>query len=158
MCSIVQNIADTLEIRMDLAFWLLLSWMVVLVCLAKGIRTSGKVFFHSLGVHVSPLLPKVVYFTATFPYLILLILLVMSVTLPGAGTGIHYLFVPNAGTWEKLADFQVREIFFYSRPKTIFIKVWRKAAGQVFFSLGISWGGIVMFGSYNRSCFCGNLK
>ena len=136
---------------MDLAFWLLLSWMVVLVCLAKGIRTSGKVVFHSLIVHVSPLLPKVVYFTATFPYLILLILLVMSVTLPGAGTGIHYLFVPNAGTWEKLADFQVREIFFHSRPKTIFIKVWRKAAGQVFFSLGISWGGIVMFGSYNRS-------
>jgi len=106
------------EIRMDLAFWLLLSWMVVLVCLAKGIRTSGKV----------------VYFTATFPYLILLILLIMSVTLPGAGNGIHYLFVPNAGTWHKLADFQV----------------WRKAAGQVFFSLGISWGGIVMFGSYNR--------
>jgi len=106
------------EIRMDLAFWLFLSWMVVLVCLAKGIRTSGKV----------------VYFTATFPYLILLVLLIMSLTLPGASNGIHYLFVPNAGTWEKLADFQV----------------WRKAASQVFFSLGISWGGIVMFGSYNR--------
>ena len=52
---------------------------------------------------------KVVYFTATFPYLILLILLIMVVTLPGAGNGIHYLFVPNAGTWHKLADFQVFE-------------------------------------------------
>jgi len=106
------------EVKMDLAFWLLVSWLVVLACLAKGIRTSGKV----------------VYFTATFPYLVLLILLVMSVSLPGAATGIHYLFVPNQGTWTKLQDFQV----------------WRAAAGQVFFSLGISWGGIIMFGSYNK--------
>jgi solute carrier family 6 amino acid transporter-like protein 5/7/9/14 len=30
------------------------------------------------------------------------------------------------------------------------VQVWRKAAGQVFFSLGISWGGIMMFGSYNK--------
>ena len=63
---------------------------------------------------------KVVYFTATFPYLILLILLIMSVTLPGAGNGIHYLFVPNAGTWHKLADFQVFEIiqfFFWIKHK-----------------------------------------
>ena len=60
-----------------------------------------------------------VYFTATFPYLILLILLIMSVTLPGAGNGIHYLFVPNAGTWHKLADFQVLKSFlFFSLDKT----------------------------------------
>jgi hypothetical protein len=56
------------EIQMDLAFYLMLSWLVVLVCLARGIRTSGKV----------------VYFTATFPYLVLLVMLVMSCTLPGA--------------------------------------------------------------------------
>ena len=91
-----------------------------------------------------------VYFTATFPYLILLVLLSMSVTLPGASNGIHYLFVP---TWEKLADFQVFKILFYlnQRHKLNAAKVWRKAASQAFFSLGISWGGIVMFGSYNRS-------
>ena len=81
------------EIQMDLAFYLLLSWMVVLVCLARGIRTSGKV----------------VYFTATFPYLVLLILLVMSCTLPGAGQGLYYLFVPD---WSKLADFQVARTGF----------------------------------------------
>merc|ERR1712096_299065 len=81
----------------------------------KGVKSSGKV----------------VYFTATFPYLVLIVLLVLGVTLPGAGDGLCYLFVPK---WEKLASFTV----------------WRRAAGQVFFSLGISWGGIIMFGSYNK--------
>ena len=102
----VQN----LNFRMDLAFWLLLSWIVVLVCLAKGIRSSGKVSQNSpFSTHCFN--SKVVYFTATFPYLILLVLLSMSVTLPGASNGIHYLFVPNAGTWEKLADFQVSQLY-----------------------------------------------
>merc|ERR1712013_362567 len=116
--SAIVTLGDLGEIRLDLAFCFFLSWMLVLVCLARGIRSSGKV----------------VYFTATVPYLILLTLLVMSVTLPGAANGIRYLLVPTTGTWSKLADFQV----------------WRKAASQVFFSLGISWGGIMMFGSYNR--------
>ena len=31
-----------------------------------------------------------------------------------------------------------------------FTKVWRKAAEQMFFSLSISWGGLIMFGSYNQ--------
>jgi len=103
------------NIKMDLAFYLLLSWIVVLLCLAKGIKTSGKA----------------VYFTATFPYLVMLVLLVVGLTLPGAEQGLYYLFVPK---WEKLLSFTV----------------WRRAASQVFFSLGISWGGIIMFGSYNK--------
>ena len=36
--------------------------------------------------------------------------------------------------WEKLKD----------------ISVWRKAAEQMFFSLSVSWGGLIMFGSYNK--------
>ena len=28
--------------------------------------------------------------------------------------------------------------------------MWRKAAEQMFFSLGVSWGGLMMFGSYNK--------
>ena len=49
-----ERCSDNLEIRMDLAFWLLLSWMVVLVCLAKGIRTSGKVFQVPLNLIFPP--------------------------------------------------------------------------------------------------------
>ena len=51
--------------------------------------------------------------------------------LEGAMDGLYYLFVPR---WEKLLDFVV----------------WRKAAEQMFFSLSISWGGLLMFGSYNK--------
>ena len=58
-------------------------------------------------------------------------LLVRGVTLEGAASGLEFLFIPK---WEKLLDFQV----------------WRNAAEQMFFSLGISWGGLMMFGSYNK--------
>jgi len=111
----IQDFGDLGSVKMDLLFYLALSWLVVLLCLSKGIKSSGKV----------------VYFTATFPYVVLLALLVLGVSLPGAELGLEYLFIPK---WEKLSDLQV----------------WRKAAGQVFFSLGISWGGIVLFGSYNK--------
>ena len=87
---------DLGEIKLDLAFFLLISWLVVLLCLVKGVKSSGKV----------------VYFSATFPYLVLLVLLVLGLTLPGAGDGLYFLFVPD---WQKLSSFTV----------------WRRAAGQV---------------------------
>ena len=50
-----------------LALCLLAAWIVIFGCLVKGIKSSGRV----------------VYFTATFPYLILVILLIRATLLPG---------------------------------------------------------------------------
>ncbi|KAL4220998.1 hypothetical protein ACF0H5_019261 [Mactra antiquata] len=99
----------------QLALCLLASWVVVVLCLIKGVKSSGKV----------------VYFTATFPYVILLILLVRGCLLDGAIDGIKYFIIPD---WNKLAE----------------LEVWVAAAGQMFFSLSVSFGGILMFGSYNK--------
>lgn len=103
------------EIQWDLTLCLLLSWMIVFFCLMKGVKSSGKV----------------VYFTATFPYFILIALLVVGVRLEGAVEGLKFLFIPH---WDELFR----------------VQIWRKAAEQMFFSLSVSWGGLIMFGSYNK--------
>jgi len=102
-------------VKWELLLCFALSWLIVFLCVMKGVKSSGKV----------------VYFTATFPYVILISILIRGVTLDGAMIGISYFFVP---VWEQLLDLQV----------------WRKAAEQMFYSLSISWGGLILFGSYNE--------
>ncbi|OWA50488.1 Sodium-dependent proline transporter [Hypsibius exemplaris] len=99
----------------QLALCLIFCWIVVFFCLYKGIQSSGKA----------------VYFTSTFPFVILLVLLVRGVLLDGAVEGIIFLFKPQ---WHRLLD----------------VTVWRSAAAQVFFSLGVAQGPLMMFGSYNK--------
>ncbi len=50
------------------------------------------------------LLSQVVYFTATFPYVMLLILLIRGLSLPGALEGVVYYLLPEPS---RLADPQV---------------------------------------------------
>jgi len=107
------------NIKWDITLCLLLSWIIVFACLVKGIKSSGKV----------------VYFSATFPYILLICITAYGCTLPGAIDGITTLFKPKAWTG----------------PKTISDpQVWRVAAEQMFYSLSVSWGGLIMFGSYNK--------
>ncbi|XP_069382828.1 sodium- and chloride-dependent glycine transporter 2 isoform X1 [Paralichthys olivaceus] len=112
---ISQGIEFPGDIRWPLAGCLFLAWIIVYASLAKGIKSSGKV----------------VYFTATFPYVVLVILLIRGVTLPGAADGILYFITPK---WEKLSDG----------------KVWKDAATQIFFSLSAAWGGLITLSSYNK--------
>uniref|UniRef100_A0ABM0MUZ5 Sodium- and chloride-dependent glycine transporter 2-like n=1 Tax=Saccoglossus kowalevskii TaxID=10224 RepID=A0ABM0MUZ5_SACKO len=127
-CAIVQDHANITNnntlllhqlrnsgIHWDLALILLLTWLVIFMCLIRGIKTSGKV----------------VYVTATFPYIVITILILRGVTLPGSLNGLKFFFIPR---WELLAS----------------AKVWSDAATQVFFSLGPSWGGLLTMASYNK--------
>ena len=77
------------------------------------------------------ILIQVVYFTATFPYLILVILFIRGILLEGALEGIKFYIIPE---WERLKT-----------PK-----VWGDAAGQIFFSLSVGFGGLMTFASYNK--------
>ena len=52
---------------------------------------------------------QVVYFTATFPYVVLVILLVRGVTLPGSLNGILFFIKPK---WELLLDPKVKTSFY----------------------------------------------
>jgi len=76
----------------QLALCLLLAWLCVCLVLIRGVKSSGKV----------------AYFTAIFPYVVLITLLIRGVTLPGAMDGIQYFFVPD---WSKLLDANVRMTF-----------------------------------------------
>ena len=75
---------------------------------------------------------QVIYFTALFPYVVLLILLIRGVTLDGHMKGIEfYILKPDL-------------------TKLYEAKVWKDAAVQIFFSLSASYGGLISLSSYNR--------
>jgi solute carrier family 6 amino acid transporter-like protein 5/7/9/14 len=67
---------------------LALSWIICLACLIRGVKSCGKV----------------VWFTAIFPYIVLILLFIRGVTLPGAMTGIEFYVSPN---WSKLLSVHV---------------------------------------------------
>uniref|UniRef100_A0AAR2K0Q5 Transporter n=1 Tax=Pygocentrus nattereri TaxID=42514 RepID=A0AAR2K0Q5_PYGNA len=77
------------SVNWDLALCLLIAWIMCYFCIWKGVKSTGKV----------------VYFTATFPYLMLLVLLIRGLTLPGAVRGIQFYLYPDVG---RLADPQVQ--------------------------------------------------
>ncbi|XP_077369634.1 sodium- and chloride-dependent creatine transporter 1-like isoform X1 [Festucalex cinctus] len=102
-------------INYEVVLCLLATWVLVYFCIWKGVKSTGKV----------------VYFTAVFPYVVLIILLVHGATLPGAVDGIVYYLKPD---WSKLGEAQV----------------WIDAGTQIFFSYAIGLGALTALGSYNR--------
>ncbi|XP_010786173.1 sodium- and chloride-dependent neutral and basic amino acid transporter B(0+) [Notothenia coriiceps] len=107
---------ETGPVVWHLALCLLLSSLIVAAALIRGIKSSGKV----------------VYFTATFPYVVILILLIRGVTLEGARDGIEF-YIGSQSNLTKLTEAQV----------------WKDAATQTFYSLSIGWGGVMTLASYN---------
>ncbi|XP_054630716.1 sodium- and chloride-dependent GABA transporter ine isoform X3 [Dunckerocampus dactyliophorus] len=109
------GIEDAGGLQWELFGYLFLAWVIVYLCIFKGVKSTGKV----------------VYFTAIFPYFILFALLINNMQLPGAKNGVLYFVTP---VWSKLFE----------------VKVWVKAAAQVFNSLGIAFGSMISMASYNK--------
>uniref|UniRef100_H3DB51 Transporter n=2 Tax=Tetraodon nigroviridis TaxID=99883 RepID=H3DB51_TETNG len=114
----VLNMSSGIEeighVQWELSLCLLLAWVICYFCIWKGVRSTGKA----------------VYVTATFPFLMLAVLLVRGLTLPGAFLGIKHYLYPNI---TRLADPQV----------------WTDAGTQIFFSYAVCLGCLTTLGSFN---------
>ncbi|KAI0226901.1 Sodium- and chloride-dependent taurine transporter [Lamellibrachia satsuma] len=118
--GISDSITEVGTIKWDLALCLLFAWFVILVCIWNGIKTSGKVM----------------YFTATSPYIFMFILLIRGCMLPGALEGIKFYIWSDdwMASLKKLGNLQVLV----------------DAGTQIFFSSSISLGALTALGSYNK--------
>ncbi|XP_008407030.1 sodium- and chloride-dependent GABA transporter 2-like isoform X1 [Poecilia reticulata] len=113
--GISKGIEEIGSLRWELVLCLLLAWIICYFCVWKGVRSTGKV----------------VYFTATFPYVMLVVLLARGLSLPGAMDGLAFYLYPDP---TRLVDPQV----------------WMDAGAQVLFSFGICQGSLTALGSYNQ--------
>ncbi|GBP08720.1 Sodium-dependent neutral amino acid transporter B(0)AT3 [Eumeta japonica] len=112
--QISEDINHPQSFNYKIALALVVAWILVYLCMIKGIASSGKV----------------VYVTATFPYIVLVVSFFRGITLKGMGDGLVHLFTPK---WHTILD-----------PV-----VWLEAGTQIFFSLGLAFGGLIAFSSYN---------
>lgn len=101
--------------RWDLVACLFCAWILVYFAIWKSIKSSAKVR----------------YFTATLPFILIIIFLGRALTLDGAQIGLRYFFRPD---WSLLGQ----------------ANVWINAAAQNFNSLGIAFGSMISFASYNK--------
>ena len=101
------------------------AWAIIWFALAKGVRGSVQL----------------IYCSVLYPYVCLIFLFAVAISLKGASRGMLYYLKPE---WSHVVE----------------SSCWTDAAAQVFFSLGISLGGNIVFASYNKSnwnCYHGGI-
>ncbi|KAG5837196.1 hypothetical protein ANANG_G00236720 [Anguilla anguilla] len=113
--AISGGIEEVGSVRWEVLLCLIIMWVICYFCIWKGVKSTGKV----------------VYFTATFPYLMLLVLLIRGLTLPGALQGVLFYLYPDP---TRLTDPQV----------------WMEAVSQIFSSYSLGGGSLIVLGSYNN--------
>lgn len=103
------------------------------------------------------------YVTATFPYIVLIIFFFRGVTLKGMSDGLRHLFTPKVrhlpfhrnfvsiSSIQRITKFKYNSLRFcalqwYTLTDPV---VWLEAGTQIFFSLGLAFGGLIAFSSYN---------
>ncbi|XP_071785464.1 sodium-dependent noradrenaline transporter-like [Asterias amurensis] len=110
-----EGLHDLVGLKWQLVLCLMAVMVVVYFSLWKGVKSSGKV----------------VWVTATLPYIVLTILLIHGCTLPGSLKGIEYYLRPD-----------------FSR--LLAAQVWIDAAIQIFYSIGAGFGVHLAYASYNK--------
>ncbi|XP_050982951.1 sodium- and chloride-dependent GABA transporter 2-like [Labeo rohita] len=113
--SLSGGIEEVGKINWEILLCLITMWIICYFSIWKGVKSTGKV----------------VYFTATFPYVMLLVLLIRGLTLPGALQGVVFYLYPEPA---RLSDPQV----------------WMEAGTQIFFSYSVCFGTLISLGSYNQ--------
>ncbi|XP_063874586.1 sodium-dependent nutrient amino acid transporter 1-like isoform X4 [Scylla paramamosain] len=91
---------------------LLFSWSVIFLSLGWGVKSIGKV----------------VYFTALFPYVVLVTLLVRGAMLPGATTGMLYYIFPQ---WRRLLDPGLFSVLFFLMMFTLCVGSIQNLTGSI---------------------------
>jgi len=109
------GITDPGSMRFELLLLLVVAWVVVYLCLWRGVALTGKI----------------VYITASVPCFLLVAFAIRGLTLPGADKGLLFFFRPD---WSRILE-----------PN-----IWVNAASQVFNSIGIAFGSLIAFSSYNK--------
>ena len=103
------------------------------------------------------LVVQVVYVTAVAPYIFLVILFFRGITLPGASDGIAYYLTPD---FNRLFDYTIWTAAASQVPPEslpLLLRLWapwvvlmvRAVGRQIFFSLGVGYGSLITFASYN---------
>ncbi|KAJ6661434.1 hypothetical protein lerEdw1_015063 [Lerista edwardsae] len=126
--NITSDIGESGTLQWQLVLCLAACWAVVYICTIRGIESTGKV----------------IYVTATFPYMVLTIFLIYGLTLPGAIEGLIYLITPDASIFLFISQNVFLLLNILKNPR-----VWLDAATQIFFSLSLAFGGHIAFSSYN---------
>ncbi|XP_056334966.1 sodium- and chloride-dependent GABA transporter 2-like [Danio aesculapii] len=121
--SLSGGIEEVGKINWEILLCLIAVWIICYFCIWKGVKSTGKV----------------VYFTATFPYVMLLVLLIRGLTYPGALQGLVFYLYPEPA---RLSDPQV----------------WMEAGTQIFYSYSVCCGILITLGSYSKysnNCYSG---
>ncbi|XP_068172841.1 sodium- and chloride-dependent GABA transporter 2-like [Antennarius striatus] len=123
--AISGGIEELGSIRWEVMLCLIVVWVICYFCIWKGVKSTGKA----------------VYFTATFPYVMLFAILVRGLSLPGSREGVVFYLLPDPS---RLSDPQV----------------WMEAGTQILYSYSLGVGSLIVLSSYNspsNNCYYDSL-
>ncbi|KPJ50949.1 transporter [candidate division TA06 bacterium DG_26] len=107
------SVGELGTVRLPILLGLVATWVWIYLSLFKGVKILGKI----------------VIFTVTIPWAIIVIMVIRGLSLPGALTGLRFYLTPDFGA--------------LLRPG-----VWLAAYGQIFFSLSLAMGTLIVYASY----------